>query len=160
VTFDIDADGIVNVGAKDKATNRDQSITLTASSGLSDKEIEKMVQEAETFSASDKERKEVIEATNHADGLMYETEKNMNEFKDQLSTEEMSSIKGKISELREFVNKANEGEEVKPDELKAKTEELKQSSLKMFEMVYKARMQQQDSGDNKSESSGSGEQKQ
>jgi molecular chaperone DnaK len=144
VTFDIDADGIVNVSAKDKSTNKDQSITITASSGLSDKEIENMIQEAEKHSSSDKERKEVIEATNHADGLMYETEKNMNEYKDQLTNEDTGSIKEKIQELRQMVNQANEGDgKVTPEELKTKTEELKQASLKMFEVVYKNRMNQQ-----------------
>ncbi len=150
MTFDIDADGIVNVSAKDKATNRDQSITLTASSGLNDNEIEKMIQEAEKFSSSDKERKDIIEATNHADGLMYETEKNMNEFKDQLLGDEVSSIKDKIGELRELVNKANESDGVKSEDIKAKTEELKASSLKMFELVYKQRMAQQGGDDKKS----------
>ncbi len=143
VTFDIDADGIVNVGAKDKATNRDQSITITASSGLKDTEIERMVQEAEHHATADRERKEVIEATNHADTLMYETEKNINEFKDQLASEEMNTIKEKITDLRALVNRSQESDaSVKAEDIKNKTEELKTSSLKMFEMVYKARMNQ------------------
>jgi len=151
VTFDIDADGIVNVSAKDKATNRDQSITITASSGLKDDEIERMIQEAEQHSSSDRDRKEVIEATNHADGLMYETEKNMGEYKDQLSNEEVNSIKEKITELRQMVNQANDADgTIKAADIKDKTEELKGASLKMFEAVYKARMnnqQQPPSGD-------------
>lgn len=156
VTFDIDADGIVNVGAKDKATNVDQSITITASSGLKDTEIERMVAEAEQHSASDKDRKEVIEATNHADTLMYETEKNMNEFKEQLSGDDVTQIKEKITDLRNLVNQVTESENatVNADEIKSKTEELKTSSLKMFEMVYKARMNQQ-TGDASKPSGGS-----
>lgn len=144
VTFDIDADGIVNVSAKDKASNRDQSITITASSGLNDKEIERMVQEAEQFSSSDKERKDVIEATNHADGLMYETEKNMNEYKDQLSSDDMKGIKEKITDLRQLVNQAQEegSTTVKAEDIKQKTEDLKTASLKMFEIVYKSRLNQ------------------
>ena len=163
VTFDIDADGIVNVSAKDKATNRDQSITLTASSGLNDTEIERMIQEAEKFSTADRERKETIEATNHADGLMYETEKNMSEFKDQLQTDDVTGIKQKITELRQLVNQAQEGGEssgVKPEEIKNKTEELKTASLKMFEVIYKARTQQQDGSSSAAgNASGSGEKK-
>lgn len=144
VTFDIDADGIVNVSAKDKATNVDQSITITASSGLNDNEIERMVREAEQHSSSDRERKDVIEATNHADGLMYETEKNMTEFKDKLSQDDVTGIKEKITELRQLVNQAQESTEgapvVKAEEIKNKTEELKSASLKMFEVIYKQRM--------------------
>jgi molecular chaperone DnaK len=159
VTFDIDADGIVNVGAKDKATNRDQSITITASSGLKDDEIEKMIREAEQHSSSDRERKEIIEASNHADGLIYETEKNMSEFKDQLSGDEMKNIKEKISDLRQLLNRAQEADPAaKPDDIKTKTDDLKTASLKMFEMVYKARMQQSgggssDAGDNNTNNS-------
>jgi molecular chaperone DnaK len=166
VTFDIDADGIVNVSAKDKATNRDQSITLTASSGLSDSEIDRMVQEAEQHSTSDRDRKDVIEATNHADSLMYETEKNMNEFKDKLGKEDVDGIKEQIGQLRELVNQAQEAAEgtpvVKAEEIKNKTEELKQASLKMFEVIYKQRMSESEqssppSGDSNAES-GSGKQ--
>lgn len=164
VTFDIDADGIVNVSAKDKATNRDQSITITASSGLSDDEIEKMVSEAEQYSASDRERKETIEATNQADGLMYETEKNISEYQDKLGEEDVKQIKEKIGELRQLVNQSQESEgTVKPEDLKNKTEELKTASLKMFEVIYKQRMEQEGSsnqgnGNNESESGSQGKQ--
>lgn len=156
VTFDIDADGIVNVSAMDKGTNRDHSITITASSGLNEKEIEKMVREAEEHSTSDKSRKEVIEATNHADSLIYETEKNMKEFKDQLEEASVTSIKEKITELRETVNQSQENDaNISSEDIKTKTEELKAASLKMFEVVYKARMEQQSNKSSSSDDSSS-----
>eukprot|EP00842_Homolaphlyctis_polyrhiza_P006918 jgi/Hompol1/815/HPOL_005430-RA len=117
VTFDIDADGIVNVSAKDKATNRDQSITIAASSGLSDSEIENMVTEAEKFAESDKKRKEVIEATNHAESAIHETEKAMSEFKDQLDKDEAEKIRTQIKDLRDLLAKGPDA--LTPDEIKA-----------------------------------------
>ncbi|KAI8828306.1 heat shock protein 70 family [Chytridium lagenaria] len=135
VTFDIDADGIVNVSAKDKATNKDQSITLAASSGLSDSEIEKMIHEAESHAESDKKRKEVIEATNHAESIIHDTEKAMTDFKDQLDKEEADKLRTKISELRTLL--AEGPDKLEAETVKEKYGELQQSSLKLFEMVYK-----------------------
>lgn len=134
VTFDIDADGIVNVSAKDKGTNRDQSITITASSGLSSKEIEKMIEDAEKYAESDSKRKNLIESINSAESAINETEKNMAEHKDQIDQEESKNIKVQIVKLQEFIKK---GEEADPEEIKKETHNLLQSSLKLFEVVYK-----------------------
>ncbi|KAJ1551410.1 70-kilodalton heat shock protein [Nowakowskiella sp. JEL0078] len=144
VTFDIDADGIVNVSAKDKATNKDQSITIAASSGLSDAEIEKMVTEAEKHAEADKERKEIIEASNHAESIIGDTEKAMTDFKDQLDKEEESKIREKITELRDYLAKGSEN--ITAEEVKAKYGDIQQASLKLFELAYKKKAAEQDSG--------------
>jgi molecular chaperone DnaK len=142
VAFDIDADGIVNVSAKDKGTNRDQSITITASSGLSSKEIEKMIEDAEKYAESDSKRKDIIEAINSAESAINETEKNMVEHKDQIDQEESKNIKEQIVKLQEFIKK---GEEVNPEEIKNETHKLIQSSLKLFEVVYKKAQEKNES---------------
>ncbi|KAJ3110750.1 70-kilodalton heat shock protein [Phlyctochytrium bullatum] len=149
VTFDIDADGIVNVSAKDKATNKDQSITIAASSGLSDAEIEKMIHEAESHAESDKKRKEVIEATNHAESVIHDTEKAMADFKDQLDKEEAEKLQGKIGELRTLL--AEGPDKLEAEQVKEKYGELQQASLKLFEMVYKKK-QNESAGSSSSES--------
>lgn len=135
VTFDIDADGIVNVGAKDRATNRDQSITITASSGLSDSEIEKMITEAEQHAEDDKKRRDAIEARNHADSVLAETEKAMSDFKEQIDKTEADNLTEKIKSAREKIAE----EDADPEEIKKATHEVQQASLKLFEMVYKKR---------------------
>ncbi|ORX62550.1 hsp7-like protein [Hesseltinella vesiculosa] len=143
VEFDIDADGIVNVSAKDKATNRDQSMTIAASSGLSSDEIENMIQQAEANAEADRKRRDTIEMANRADSVMSETEKAMDDFKEQLDKTEADKLREQITNLRAEAVKAQAGEtEVNPEELKAKIDELQQSSLKLFEMVYKNRAQQ------------------
>ncbi|KAF9976617.1 Stress-70 protein, mitochondrial [Actinomortierella ambigua] len=134
VSFDIDADGIVNVGAKDKATGRDQSMSIVASSGLSKEEIEKMVKDSEIYAEADRKKKEQIEATNHAESVITDTERNMDEFKDQLDSAEATKIKEKISELRQILQK---GDDIGAEDIKRETSELQQASLKLFEMVYK-----------------------
>ncbi|ORX65573.1 heat shock protein 70 [Basidiobolus meristosporus CBS 931.73] len=136
VTFDIDADGIVNVSAKDKATGRDQSMSIVASSGLSKDEIENMVKNAEQFAESDIKRKEAIEASNNAESAVHETEKHINDFKDQIDQEEAKKLQEQIALLREKIAK---GEEADPEELRKGTFELQQASLKVFEAVYKNR---------------------
>ncbi|CAO3637484.1 unnamed protein product [Cunninghamella blakesleeana] len=147
VEFDIDADGIVNVSAKDKATNRDQSMTIAASSGLSNDEIENMIQQAEANAEADRARRDTIEMANRADSVMSETEKAMDDFKEQLDKAEADKLREQITNLRAEALKAQAGDaEVKPEELKAKIDELQQSSLKLFEMVYKNRAQQNDGG--------------
>ncbi|CEP19863.1 hypothetical protein [Parasitella parasitica] len=147
VEFDIDADGIVNVHAKDKATNRDQSITIAASSGLSNDEIENMIQEAEKNAEADRARRDTIEIANRAESVMSETEKAMEDFKEQVDKAEAEKLKQQIESLRAETVKAQGGDEsVKPDDIKAKIDELQSSSLKLFEMVYKNRAQQQDGG--------------
>lgn len=137
VTFDIDTDGILKVSALDKATNKDASITVAGSSGLSDAEIEKMVKDAEQFAESDKARKEAIEAANRADQLCNDTENSLNEFKEKVDAADAEKVRSLISSLKEIVVKAQAGEEVDPADLKAKTEELQNESLKIFEKLYK-----------------------
>ncbi|KAI8060017.1 hsp7-like protein [Gongronella butleri] len=138
VEFDIDADGIVNVSAKDKATGKDQSMTIAASSGLSEQEIESMVQQAEENAEADRKQRETIEMANRADSVAADTEKALDDFKDQLDNAEAQGLRAQIQALREDVTKAQAGEsDASPDALKAKIDELQQSSLKLFEMVYK-----------------------
>lgn len=148
VTFDIDTDGIIKVSARDKATNKDASITVAGSSGLSDAEIEKMVNDAEKFAESDKARREAIESANRADQLCNDTENSLNEHKEKLSSESVQKVQDQIQQLREIVLKAQAGEEVSPEELKQKTEELQNEAINLFKDLYK------DGG----ESSGSSEQ--
>merc|ERR1712005_8368 len=99
VTFDIDANGLVNVGARDKATGKEQAIAIRSSGGLSDEEISKMVDEAESFAAADKERKAMIEAKNDADSILYSSEKTLNEYKDKLGAEDAAAVQTAIDEL-------------------------------------------------------------
>ncbi|CAN3373633.1 hypothetical protein DIURU_005437 [Diutina rugosa] len=137
VTFDIDTDGIIKVSAKDKATNKEANITVAGSSGLSDAEIEKMVNDAEKYAESDKARRDAIESANRADQLCNDTENSLNEFKDKVEQADADRVKDLITNLREVVLKAQAGEEVDSAELKAKTEELQNESLKVFEKLYK-----------------------
>jgi molecular chaperone DnaK len=152
VTFDIDADSIVHVHAKDKSTNKDQSITIASGSGLSDSEIENMVSDAERYQEEDKERKNAIEAANRADSVLNDTEKALKEFEDRLDKAEAEKIREKIANLREFVTKSQSGEgSATAAELKEKTDEVQTASLTLFDQMHKARAS--DSG-----SSSSGEQ--
>ncbi|CAG8682322.1 23916_t:CDS:2 [Dentiscutata erythropus] len=137
VTFDIDADGIVNVSAQDKATAKDQSITITAQSGLNKDEIENMIHEAERYADADREKKESIEALNRADSVISDIEKSMTEFKDQLDSSEAENINSQIQSLRELTTKAQGGEDVKAEDINAKISELQTGSLKLFELAYK-----------------------
>ena len=136
VAFDIDANGIVNVGAKDKATGKEQAIRIQASSGLSDDDIEKMVKDAEAHAADDKTRKESVEARNQADSLIYATEKNLSEYGDQVPEADKSEIEAEVTGLRE----ALEGEDV--DAIKARTESLSQAAMKLGEAMYKAQQEE------------------
>ncbi|CAH1767092.1 6003_t:CDS:2, partial [Entrophospora sp. SA101] len=133
VTFDIDADGIVNVSAKDKATDRDQSITIVASSGLTSNEINKMIDEAEKFAESDAKRKNVIEAANHAESAIHETEKNLDRFKNEVDAEGVTKLKEKIEKLRGVVAK---GEDANAEEIRQEMHELQQQSIKLFEVLH------------------------
>lgn len=137
VTFDIDTDGIIKVSARDKASNKDASITVAGSSGLSDAEIEKMVNDAEKFADSDKARREAIEVANRADQLCNDTENSLNEFKDKLEAADIEKVKEQLASLREIVVKAQAGEEVDSAELKTKTEELQNDLWRIFEKLYK-----------------------
>lgn len=131
VTFDIDANGIVNVGAKDKATGKEQAITIRSSGGLSDEDIERMVGEAENFAAADKEKKLVIEAKNDADSILYSSEKTLLEYKDKIGAEDATAIQTAIDELRAAVEK----EEL--EEIKEKTNALQGATMKIGESIYK-----------------------
>ncbi|KAG0167104.1 70-kilodalton heat shock protein [Apophysomyces sp. BC1034] len=156
VEFDIDADGIVNVSAKDKATGKDQSMTIAASSGLSESEIDAMVKQAEQNAEQDRQRRDAIEMANRADSVVNDTEKALNDFKDQLDSSEADKLRAQLQGLREELVKAQSGDEsVQPAELKTKIDELQQSSLKLFEMVYKQRAAQSDDGTSGAGSSGS-----
>jgi molecular chaperone DnaK len=132
VTFDIDANGIVSVTAKDKATGKEQQIRIQASGGLSDTDIQKMVKDAEEHAAEDKKRKELVEARNQADALIHSTEKALSEHGDKVGAEEKTNIETAIAALKESV-KADDVEDVK-----AKTNTLAQASMKLGEAMYKA----------------------
>ncbi|EWG87980.1 Ssc1p [Saccharomyces cerevisiae P301] len=137
VTFDIDADGIINVSARDKATNKDSSITVAGSSGLSENEIEQMVNDAEKFKSQDEARKQAIETANKADQLANDTENSLKEFEGKVDKAEAQKVRDQITSLKELVARVQGGEEVKAEELKTKTEELQTSSMKLFEQLYK-----------------------
>jgi molecular chaperone DnaK len=130
VTFDIDANGIVNVSAKDKATNKEQSIRIQANGGLSDADIDKMVKEAEANAASDKVRKDLVEAQNAADSLINSTEKALAEHGDKVGAEEKTAIETGLAELKT----AREGTDA--EDIRAKTNTLVQASMKLGEAMY------------------------
>ncbi len=132
VTFDIDANGIVNVGAKDKATGKEQVIRIQASGGLSDNDIQKMVKDAEEHAAEDKKRKELVEAKNHADGLIHSTERTIKENEDKIAAADKSAVEAAIADLKTAMN----GDD--PAAIKAKTDALAQASMKIGEALYKA----------------------
>jgi len=134
VTFDIDANGIVNVHARDKGTGKEQQIVIQSSGGLSKDEIENMVREAEANAEADKLNRDRVEAINQAEGILHDTDSKMEEFKDQLPSEDVSKMKEKIAEVRE---KLADKENMDPEVIKQTVSELQQSSLKLFEMAYK-----------------------
>ncbi|KIM82579.1 hypothetical protein PILCRDRAFT_820445 [Piloderma croceum F 1598] len=140
ITFDIDADGIVNVSAKDKATNKDQSMTIASSSGLNDKDIEKMVADAEQYAEADKARKNLIEEANRADSICADTEKAMNEFKDQLDTADKEKVSKLLVELRELAVKGQAADpSVTAEIIKEKIDATQNASLGLFQKVYEKR---------------------
>lgn len=140
VTFDIDADSIVHVHAKDKSTNKDQSITIASGSGLSDSEIQSMVDDAEKYGEQDKERKNAIEGANRLDSTLNETEKALKEFEDKLDKTEVSSLKEKLTSMREFVAKNQSGEgSATAEQFKEKLDEIQNASLSLFDKMHKAR---------------------
>ena len=141
VTFDIDANGILNVGAKDLGTGKEQSIVITASSGLSEEEIEKMVKDAELHATEDHKKREMIEARNQADGLVYTTEKAVKEHGDKVDEETKKAIETALEDLK----KAMEGDD--PEEIKSKTEALATASHKLSEVMYQQAQSEADAGD-------------
>ena len=132
VTFDIDANGIVNVTAKDKATNKEQQIRIQASGGLSDADIDKMVKDAEVHAAEDKKRRELVDAKNQAEALIHSTEKSVAEHGDKVPESDKSAITSAIETLKTALG----GEDA--EHIKAKTNELAQASMKLGEAMYKA----------------------
>lgn len=159
VTFDIDADSIVHVHAKDKSTNKDQSITIASGSGLSDSEIENMVNDAEKYASADKERKGAIEMANRADSVVNDTEKALKEFEDKLDKSEADQIREKITGLREFIatNQSGEGTAT-AEEIKQKTDELQNASLTLFDKMHRARSEQGQEGQQQGEQPGGDQQ--
>jgi molecular chaperone DnaK len=133
VTFDIDANGIVNVSAKDKATEKEQQIRIQASGGLSDDDVERMVQEAEQHAEEDKSKREMIDVRNSADSLMHSTEKNLSDYGDKVPEEDKSAIETAIQELKG----ALEVEDGDIEEITAKTGALTEASMKLGEAMYK-----------------------
>ena len=132
VTFDIDANGIVNVSAKDKATNKEQAIRIQASGGLSDAEINQMVKDAEANAEADKQKKELVEARNRAEGLIHEVEKNLKEFGDKVAEADKTSITTAVEDVKASLEKEN------LEDIKAKTDALMQASMKLGEAMYKS----------------------
>ncbi len=151
VTFDIDANGIVNVSAKDQATGKEQSIQITASSGLSPEEVDNLVKDAEMNAEEDKKKKELVEARNSADALIYSTEKSIKELGDKVDSE----TKSKVEEASAALKKAMEGENT--EEIKRLSEELTQISHKLAEAMYQqasASEQQADAGGESADQAG------
>ncbi len=132
VTFDIDANGIVSVSAKDKATGKEQQIRIQASGGLSDADIDKMVKDAESHAEEDKKKKELVEAKNHADALIHSTEKSLTEAGDKVPAGDKQAIETAISELKSVTS----GDDV--NAIRSRTEMLAQAAMKMGEAMYKA----------------------
>ncbi|MBD5405794.1 molecular chaperone DnaK [bacterium] len=132
VTFDIDANGITHVSAKDKGTGKEQAISIKSDGGLSDAEIEKMVKEAEANAAEDKKKKEKIEAVNQAESLAHQTEKNLKDFGDKVDEATKTALENSIKEVREIIAK----EDATVDEIKAKTDALSQAAMKLGELMY------------------------
>uniref|UniRef100_UPI00358E32A0 stress-70 protein, mitochondrial-like n=1 Tax=Myxine glutinosa TaxID=7769 RepID=UPI00358E32A0 len=149
VTFDIDANGIVHVSAKDKGTGREQQIVIQSSGGLSKDDIENMVKNAEKYAEEDRRRKDRVEAVNQAEGIVHDIESKMEEFKDQLPEDECTKLKEQIATVRDLLaRKDSETGEA----IKEAAQQLQQSSLKLFEMAYKKMASERESGG----SSGSG----
>ena len=132
VTFDIDANGIVNVSAKDKGTGKEHQIRIQASGGLSDADIEKMVQDAEAHAADDKKRREGVEAKNQAEALIHTTEKSLADYGDKVSADDKAAIETAVADLKKAVESDN------TDDISAKTKALAEASMKLGEAMYEA----------------------
>ena len=141
VTFDIDANGIVHVSAKDLGTGKEQKIRIESSSGLSENDIEKMVKDAELHAEEDKKEREKIEVRNEADSLLYSTEKSLKDYGDKISAEEKAKIESAMEDLKSAMSSES------LEEIKAKTEALQQAAYKLAEEMYKATAAQQGTAD-------------
>merc|ERR1711871_1091754 len=147
VIFDIDANGIVDVSAVDKSTGKKQSITIRSSGGLSDAEIEKMVQEAEAMRDSDARKKDTVQAKNDAETLGYQVEKQLSELKDKMSTADADELKSKLEALRT----CTAGEDADLDELKRLTSELQEKSWAVTQAAYQSSSSEQGADANNNE---------
>ena len=150
VTFDIDANGIVHVSAKDLGTGKEQHIQITSSSGLSEDEINRMVKDAEANAAADKEKREAVDAKNEADSLIYATEKSLKDLGDKVSGADKQKIEDAVAALKKTLESDN------TSDIKAKTEELKQASYKIAEEVYKQQAAQGGAGAQGASDAGAG----
>ena len=157
VTFDIDANGIVNVSAKDLGTGKEQHITITAGSNMSDEDIDKAVKEAAEFEAADKKRKEAIDARNEADSIVFQTEKALEEAGDKVDATEKAAVEADLKELKDLVESTKDQEmtDAQVEDLKAKKDKLMTSAQNLFTKMYEAAAQAQqgaqgaaDAGDN------------
>ncbi|RZF32973.1 hypothetical protein LSTR_LSTR008686 [Laodelphax striatellus] len=150
VTFDIDANGIVHVSARDKGTGKEQQIVIQSSGGLSKDEIENMVKNAEAFAEQDKLRKERIEALNQAESIIHDTESKMEEYKEQLPKDECDKLREQLSQVKTLVA---DKEGADPEEVRKTVGQLQQASLKLFEMAYKKMAAERESSSGSSSSS-------
>jgi len=141
VTFDIDANGIVSVSAKDKGTGKEQKIQIQASGGLSEEEINKMVKDAEANKEADKKKREDVDARNQADSIVFSTEKSLKEHGDKVSAEEKKAIETGVADLKEALKGAN------IEDIKKKTQNLIQVSMKLGEAIYKSQQKDQPKDD-------------
>ena len=141
VTFDIDANGIVNVSAKDKGTGKEQKITIQASGGLSDDDIEKMVQDAEANAEADKQRRELVEARNQAESLIHSTEKAVEEHKDKVDPTTVEAIELAVAALKETVEGDDAGK------IKSGIQNVTEASMKLGEAIYKAQAEAAEGAD-------------
>merc|ERR1712087_983350 len=132
VSFDIDANGVVNVGATDKSTGKKQSVTVRSSGGLSDQEVERMVQEAEQMREADNKKKEAVTARNDGETLCYQVEKQLSELKDKMSTADADDLRKKMEDVRT----AMASDSADPEEIKAKTKDLQEASWKITQQAY------------------------
>jgi len=132
VTFDIDANGIVNVSAKDKGTGKEHQIRIQASGGLSDADIEKMVKDAEANADADKKRRDAVEAKNQAESLIHSTEKSLKDYGDKVSEDDKQAIEGAIAALKTSL----EGDDA--EDIKAKTQKLAETAMKLGQAMYEA----------------------
>ncbi len=148
VTFDIDANGIVHVSAKDLGTGKEQKIRIESSSGLTEEEIKKMVKDAELHAEEDKKEKERVEARNEADNLIYSTEKSLKDFGDKITEADKKTIEDAVSGLRKVLDSRD------ASEIKEKTEALKQATYKLAEEVYKDTKASAGAGDDTAGSAG------
>merc|ERR1712222_270376 len=154
VVFDIDANGIVDVSAVDKSTGKKQSITIRSSGGLSDADIEKMVQEAEQMRESDQRKKDTVQVKNDAETLGYQVEKQLGDLKDKISTADADELKNKLADLRQYM--ASDGVDL--DELKRRTSDLQEKSWKVTQEAYQqGSSEQQGSGDSESKTDSKGD---